>query len=252
LHSCQDGDDLLLVGCCGWTEAQARYVRDFRTIELQTTFYQPPSNRVAERWRAEASAEFRFCMKAWQLITHTPESPTYRRLKSGVSPTERNLFGSFRPTEQVWLAWQRTKEVAEILRADVVVFQCPRSFLPNRENVRNLNTFFRQIAPCQHALAWEPRGDDWSPPLVRELCAANNLIHCVDPFQSDAVYGSSLYWRLHGRSGYRYQYTDEDLKTLNDKLAAQARTISPNYVMFNNVYSKQDAIRFCETRQVAG
>ena len=121
----------LFVGCCGWTEAQARYVRDFTTIELQTTFYEPPSITLARRWRAQAPPEFRFCMKAWQLITHTPASPTYRRLKSAVSPTERDLYGSFRPTEQVWLAWQRTKEVADVLRAEVIVFQCPRSFLPS-------------------------------------------------------------------------------------------------------------------------
>jgi uncharacterized protein YecE (DUF72 family) len=74
-----------LIGCCGWTEAQARYVIDFPTIELQTTFYEPPAAAVAKRWKSLAPAGFDFCMKAWQLITHTPSSPTYRRLKSSVS-----------------------------------------------------------------------------------------------------------------------------------------------------------------------
>ncbi len=239
----------LLVGCCGWTEAQARYVRDFTTIELQTTFYEPPSALVARRWRATAPPAFRFCMKAWQLITHTPASPTYRRLKSAVSATQRDLYGSFRPTEQVWLAWRRTKEVAQILQAAVIVFQCPQSFLPNRENVRNLTTFFQQIELREYMLAWEPRGEEWSPPLVRDLCAENNLVHCVDPFQSDPVYGSSLYWRLHGRSSYRYRYTDEDLTILDAKLRARPDLPGPNYVLFNNIYSKEDAIRFFANRQ---
>jgi hypothetical protein len=79
------------VGCCGWTEAQARYVTDFPTVELQTTFYQPPAIGVAKRRKTKAPADFRFCMKAWQLITHTPSSPTYRRLKSGVSSKEQSL-----------------------------------------------------------------------------------------------------------------------------------------------------------------
>jgi uncharacterized protein YecE (DUF72 family) len=242
----------LFVGCCGWTEAHARYVRDFTTIELQTTFYQPPSIIVARRWRAEAPPEFRFCMKAWQLITHTPASPTYRRLKSAVSPTERDLYGSFRSTEQVWLAWQRTKEIAEILRAEVIVFQCPKSFLPTAENIHNLTKFFEQIDRGHHSFAWEPRGDDWSASLVRDLCAENKLVHCVDPFQSDPVYGDSLYWRLHGKSGYRYRYTDEDLTVLDAKLVAHAQVPGPNYLLFNNIYSKEDAIRFCAKRQVAG
>ena len=242
----------LFVGCCGWTEAQARYVRDFPTIELQTTFYEPPSITVARRWRTEAPPEFRFCMKAWQLITHTPASPTYRRLKSALSPTERDLYGSFRSTEQVWLAWRRTQEIADILRAEVIVFQCPRSFLPTRENIRNLTAFFQHIDRGCRTLAWEPRGDDWSAPLIRDLCAENNLVHCVDPFQSIPVYGNSLYWRLHGISGYRYRYTDEDLSALEAKLKAHGQMPGPNYVLFNNIYSKDDAMRFSAKLQLPG
>jgi uncharacterized protein YecE (DUF72 family) len=234
----------LFVGCCGWSEAQVRYVRDFSTIELQTTFYEPPSDTVARRWRTEAPPEFRFCMKAWQLITHTPASPTYRRLKSALSATERDLYGSFRATEQVWLAWQRTKEIAEILRAEVILFQCPRSFLPTRENIGHLSTFFQEIDRGRCTLAWEPRGDDWSAPLIRDLCAENKLVHCVDPFQSLPVYGDSLYWRLHGKSGYRYRYTDEDLTVLQAKLQLHVRLPGPNYILFNNIYSKDDAMRF--------
>ena len=83
-----------LVGCCGWTEAQARYVVDFPVIEIQTTFYYPPAISVARRWRATAPAQFIFCMKAWQLITHTPASPTYRRLRSPIAESEADMVGA--------------------------------------------------------------------------------------------------------------------------------------------------------------
>jgi uncharacterized protein YecE (DUF72 family) len=232
------------VGCCGWTEAQARYVADFPAIELQSTFYQPPANRVAQRWRALAPQDFRYCMKAWQLITHPPSSPTYRRLKGGISDQERDCYGSFRDTEQVRLAWQRTREIANVIDAQVIVFQCPKSFLPTRENVRNLTTFFREIERDGRTCAWEPRGIEWRRELVRELCAENNLIHCVDPFHADPAYGDALYWRLHGKTGYRYRYTNEDLQELAAKLRFYAHVARPNYVMFNNVYSRQDALAF--------
>ncbi len=234
------------VGCCGWSEAQARYVADFPTIELQTTFYQPPAPAVAKRWKALAPPGFRFCLKAWQLITHTPSSPTYRRLKAAISATEQDLYGSFRPTEQVLLAWERTREIADILQAEVIVFQCPKSFLPTGENTRNLTAFFRQIEREDRVLAWEPRGPDWKPALVARICDENGLVHCVDPFEASPVFGESLYWRLHGRTGYGYKYTDEDLAELEAMLHAQAHLPGPHYVMFNNIYSRQDAQRFEE------
>ncbi|MCU1324894.1 MAG: hypothetical protein JWN34_264 [Bryobacterales bacterium] len=232
-----------IVGCCGWTEAQAKYIATFGAIELQTTFYQPPADVVARRWKTIAPVDFRFCMKAWQLITHTPSSPTYRRLKSRVSESERELYGSFRPTEQVALAWERTREIAGIIDARVVVFQCPASFLPTRENIRNLSTFFQSIDRDERVLAWEPRGSDWNDELIRDLCAENDLVHCVDPFDRDSVAGKVLYWRLHGRGGYRYRYTDQDLADIAGRLKGHPDQ-SPRYVMFNNMSSREDALRF--------
>jgi uncharacterized protein YecE (DUF72 family) len=67
---------------------------------------------------------------------------------------------------------------------------------------------------------------------------------CVDPFTSCAVFGDGLHWRLHGGSRYRYRYTAEDLAELKAKLQAQAHLPGPNYIMFNNIYSKDDALRF--------
>lgn len=122
------------VGCCGWSEAQARYVVDFPAIELRTTFYQPPPIGVVKRWKSLAPPDFRFCLKAWQLITHTPSSPTYRRLKSEISVTERDLYGSFRPTEQVWRAWERTREVAEVLQGRTLL--CFNARSPSCQHVR--------------------------------------------------------------------------------------------------------------------
>jgi uncharacterized protein YecE (DUF72 family) len=232
-----------ITGCCGWTTAQAEYLATFAAIEIQTTFYQPPADTVARRWKAIAPAGFQFCMKAWQLITHTPSSPTYRRLKSGVSDSEKDLYGSFRPTEQVALAWERTRETAGILDARVVVFQCPASFLPTQENVRNLTAFFQGIERDGRVFAWEPRGGEWSDRTIRDVCARNNLVHCVDPFDRDSVYGESLYWRLHGRGGYRYRYTDRDLAEIAERLRRHADR-GPRYVMFNNISSREDALRF--------
>lgn len=173
------------VGCCGWTEAQSRYVTHFPVVEIQTTFYQPPGDAIVKRWKSLSPPGFHFCMKAWQLITHTPSSPTYRRLKQPINSEEHEMYGNFRQTDQVWLAWERTREVARLMDARVIVFQCPKSFLPTPENIRNLSIFFRAIDRDGRRIGWEPRGEEWRPELVRGLCSECNLIHIVDPFEAE-------------------------------------------------------------------
>jgi len=41
----------IFVRCCGWTEAQARYVTNFSTSNYKPPFYQPPALAVANAGR---------------------------------------------------------------------------------------------------------------------------------------------------------------------------------------------------------
>jgi uncharacterized protein YecE (DUF72 family) len=229
------------IGCCGWAAAHARYFRQFRTIELQSTFYQPPAVDLAEKWKRDAPEGFRFCLKAWQLITHRASSPTYRRLKTPLPENSRSAVGGFQPTEEVWHAWEATLAIARALDAAVVLFQCPASFRPTGTDVRNLESFFRGAAACRRRIAWEPRGD-WPKDLVRDLCSRLGLIHCVDPFADEPVTAGVRYFRLHGRGGYNYRYSDAELRELRAKVIADSG--DDTYVMFNNVWMKDDAARF--------
>lgn len=234
----------LWVGCCGWVVAHARYLKQFRAIELQSTFYQPPALDLAEKWRREAPHDFRFCLKAWQLITHPASSPTYRKLKTPLAERSARAVGAFQPTEEVWRAWELTLGIARALRAAVILFQCPASFRPTAEHVRNLEAYFHKVGRCPPLLAWEPRGD-WPEDLVRDLCTRLDLIHCVDPFASKPVgclLGGVRYFRLHGRGGYRYQYNDLELHELRARVMTDGS--HEVYVMFNNVWMKDDAARF--------
>lgn len=229
------------VGCCGWAGAQAQYFAQFPVIEIQSTFYDPPAAKLAERWRTIAPPDFTFCLKAWQLITHSASSPTYRRLRKPVTVERRAFCGSFQDTDEVWQAWIRTLEIATAARAKVVLFQCPPSFKATRENVTNTGRFFRKIGPQGFRCAWEPRGE-WPAALIRNLCAEYNLIHCVDPLMSRCVDEDILYWRLHGGKDYRHRYTDEDLEYLAD--LTFEKPFQKAYILFNNVSMKDDAARF--------
>ncbi len=233
-----------LIGCCGWSEGRGKYFGDFEAVELQSTFYEPPRAALAAKWRSQAPDTFQFCLKAWQLITHTPSSPTYRKLKSKLGAAEHDLVGGFRPTEQVNLAWERTAQIAEAVKARVILFQCPASFRPEARNIRNLQRFFSEIDRQGFKLAWEPRGE-WPVDLVAKVCEELNLLRCIDPFETDAVEAPAPYWRLHGKSGYSYRYSDDDLEELWRTLQkCISMTGGAGYVFFNNIWMRKDALRF--------
>ena len=204
------------VGCCGFPRAHNKYFRAFRVIEVQQTFYQPPVLKTAERWRSEAPSDFEFTLKAWQLITHESKSPTYRRLRLPWSEKKLSQCGSFKPSEEVQWAWEKTQEMAQTLGAQLLVFQTPASFQPSSENKKNLRQFFKGINRGEFLFVWEPRGF-WKGEDVGELCEDLNLIHGVDPFKNEPRFGTIRYFRIHGITGYRYRFNKKDLGTLRKK-----------------------------------
>jgi uncharacterized protein YecE (DUF72 family) len=228
------------VGCCGFVVSQKKYFQRFNLIEIQKTFYQLPHLTTAEKWRASAPEGFEFTLKAWQLITHDPTSPTYRRLGKRVEPERFARYGRFRATTEVFEAWRQTAIFARTLGASLVVFQCPASFRPTDQNVASMKAFFSHIDREGFRFAWEPRGA-WPGDLIRRLCEAHQLVHCVDPFKNKPQFGEFQYFRLHGITGFAYRYTDTDLERLKEW--AQEK---PTYVFFNNNWMKDDASRFLE------
>ena len=233
------------VGLCGFTMAMEEYPRHFPVVEVQQTFYEPPSEPVMRRWLAAMPPGFEFTLKAWQLITHESKSPTYRRLKRPLDEEERASCGGFRDSAIVRAALERTLDCAKLLRASTLLFQCPASFGPTPENVERLRQFVTHVArprcPAGLRLAWEPRGDAWTrhADLATELCQSLGLVYVVDPFV-DVIRstGGPVYLRLHGVSGARHVYTDEELGRL-------ARMLPPDaYVLFNNIPRVKDARRF--------
>lgn len=236
------------IGTSGFGVGRAKYVQLFSCVEVQHTFYQPPKISTLEGWREQCPKDFEFVLKAWQLITHDAKSPTYRRLKKKLSEAEKQEAGYFRPTPIVEEAWQVTLACAEALNARTILFQCPASFRPTKENVSNLEKFCSSINREtrngeQFNLCWEPRGD-WDSALVKSLCESLDLWHAVDPFVGRSVTRSRLYFRLHGRNGWRYKYEEGELRELADMLPKRLGNTGRPYVFFNNVRMIEDALTF--------
>ena len=241
---------MLRVGLCGFTISMEDYPLYFPVVEVQQTFYQPPRDETMRRWIGATPARFEFTLKAWQLVTHPASSPTYRRTKRVLNPSERAGCGFFQDSPVVAQGYRRSLECARVLGATALLFQCPSSFSPDEISIARLRSFFRRIErPAGLRLLWEPRGARWvaARETARALCRELEIVHVIDPFVTPPPFspGEPVYWRLHGIGGARHSYTDPELRRLHEMVAsAQAAEGGPAYVMFNNLPRAADAKRF--------
>ena len=241
---------LVKVGCCGFPYSFRKYVQNFRLVEVQKTFYKPPRPETLAKWRNAAPENFEFTVKAWQIVTHPPGSPTWRKAGLSVEKGKEKRYGLLRPTEENFEAWRVVEEAARILRAKIIVVQTPPSFGYTEENYRNAYEFFSQVVGRGYVIAWEPRGT-WleNPDKVRRLAEDLGIVHVTDLLKREpVVVGEVVYTRLHGLGGeinYRYKYTDKDLEMLAGTVS-RLEEASEVYVLFNNVYMGEDAARFAE------
>jgi uncharacterized protein YecE (DUF72 family) len=232
----------VMVGLCGFAEPQGKVFGDFDSMEIQSTFYQPPRRSTAARWKERAGDAFVFSMKAWQLVTHAATSPTYRRLREPLSNSAKAMAGGLRWNPVTRMAWQRTLDIADALGAKAIVLQTPKSFVPSRQNVERTWRFFEQIERRNRLIVFEPRGEAWSDEILTPLLHELDIVHGVDPFLRPSVGKGIRYWRLHGLPAYNYhyRYTDDELALLRRWAHAQ----SPAWILFNNVPMADDARRF--------
>lgn len=233
------------IGCCGFQKSRKVYFEKFKLVELQETFYDLPSIERMLSLRKEAPSDFEFTVKCFQGVTHPASSPTWKRSKIKPSPNH----GFLRPNKEVFDAWERTLELCEALEAKICLIQLPASFSDDEENTKNARRFFSEIDRNGLKIAIELRG--WKEENILKLCESFDLIHCVDLFASKPLFLSSskiVYTRLHGsppgKKMYSYKYSDDDLKLLKKKL--DEIEANEKYVLFNNIFMFEDALRFAQ------
>jgi len=137
-------------------------------------------------------------------------------------------------------AWDKTKRIAEALRANVCIMQTPPSFGCTEKNKRSIRELMNKINRDRIQIGWEPRGS-WqdNESVVRQLCEELDIIHIVDLMRRDPVADHAIaYTRLHGLNknehDYDYDYSDRELKVLAGKLEELAESHDTVYCMFNN------------------
>jgi uncharacterized protein YecE (DUF72 family) len=104
-----------------------------------------------------------------------------------------------------------------------------------------MRRFFDHSRPDGVRYAWEPRGK-WPEPLIQEVCSELELIHVVDPFKAEPVTAAPYYFRVLGKRGRGFSFTDEQL----GELATVSLLEEEAFVFFNHLEMLADAARFEE------
>ncbi len=274
------------VGSCSWTDptlissgrfypphvtgAEARlrhYAEQFDLVEVDSTYYAPPSVRNSRLWVERTPADFMFDVKAFAWLTYHAASPDRlpRRLRDRLPDTLRGrrvVYGQDVGARELEIVWRIHREALEPLaaagRLGAVLFQFPPWFTCSRANREYLRTLPRHLPDLP--LAVEFRSSDWMDAgaaadtltLLRETgltyVAVDEPQGFADSVPPVAAATAPLAMvRLHGRNRgtwrartgaasdrFKYLYSDAELEEWVPRvqeLAAHARTV---HVLFNN------------------
>ncbi|ADV65516.1 DUF72 domain-containing protein [Desulfurococcus mucosus] len=241
---------MIRVGCCGFPVSRKRYVEELSVVELQNTFYDLPSREWCRSLRGSLPSGFEITVKAWQVVTHPSTSPTWRKMKSKLKGDPAN-YGFLKHTRENVEAFMEVVDRARILGARIIVLQTPPSMPCTPLSLESAEGFLKEVLGNIGEgimIGWEPRGECSERKEVVELLGKYGLIHVVDPFKRKpaSTPNGVAYLRLHGRgageTNYRYKYSDSDLEELYAIIEGIGS--SETYVLFNNVYMFDDAVRF--------
>lgn len=204
------------------------YQHNFRTIEINNTFYQLPEEQTFRNWYDAVEEGFVFAVKANRYITHL-----------------KNLL---QPEEPVSKLIKRARLLGDKLGP--ILFQLPPYWQINASRL----TGFVEALPPDLRFVFEFRHPSWYTEEVLRILRDNNLALCVHDHQDapapHEITADYLYLRFHGPSGeYWGEYTEEEMKKWAARLRAWNEEAQDVFIYFNN---DADAAAIRNAGQLAG
>lgn len=227
-------------------DALEYYSQFFDTVEINSSFYGPPTLSMANAWVGKTPAGFEFAVKLWQKFTHPS--------KIGQGGSE----GRWEAITQDDIALVRTgiQPLAESGKLGALLLQYPAGFYCSPENIEKLASTLRafseypKVVELRHR-SWSDSGEK-TKALLEEYGASLALID--EPKfessirQSFEPVGHLLYFRAHGRNAakwwqhgeswerYDYCYSWDEIKGFAQKLktATAGPGVQKALVFFNN------------------
>lgn len=278
----------ILVGSCSWTDpsliscgrfyppgardAETRlryYAQQFPIVEVDSTYYAPPSERNSVLWAARTPDGFVFDVKVHALLTGHPARvdllPIW--LRDGLRASaahKKNVYRHDVDRETMDRLWQLHRTALAPLatagKLGAVLFQFPPWFTRSRRHAAYLREIPERLPGWSAAV--EFRGGGWMAAdaaahtlrLLNEVGLAYVSVDEPQGFTSStppfAVATASLaVVRLHGRNRetwsakgttaserFKYCYSDAELQEWVPRVHELARGTEAVHVLFNNNY----------------
>lgn len=278
----------ILVGSCSWTDptliasgrfyppgvtsAEARlryYAGQFPIVEVDSTYYAPPSERNSELWAARTPEGFVFNVKAYALLTGHPARverlPAWlREALPAVALAKQNAYRKDVGEDAVEKLWDLHRRalapLADAGKLGAVLFQFPPWFVSSKANAAYVRELPQRLPGW--TLAVEFRGGGWMDQqaaagtlrLLEEAGLAYVSVDEPQGFRSStpatvAATAPLAIVRLHGRNAstwdaktnvasdrFKYLYSDDALLEWVPQVRKLARQTQTVHVLFNNNY----------------
>jgi len=222
-----------------------RYLAEyFQTVEINSTFYRPPTAQVARSWvkRVADHASFRFTAKLWKRFTHE-RTETWTK-------------------DEVAQAREGLDVLHDSGKLGAVLLQFPWSFRNDEANREWLQDLTRTFAA--YPLVVEVRHESWNHPAFYAELGERGLgfVNVDQPLFHDSIKPSARatstigYVRVHGRNykdwfrkdagrdaRYDYLYSAKELEHWADRTRDLAGEpgVSEVYVVNNNHFEGKAA-----------
>jgi len=238
---------------CEWF---SHYKKDFKFLEINSTFYGTPTENTWNKWYNQADGDFKYSVKVNKYITHATK----------LHNIEKNW-------EHFWKGCKLLKD-----KLGCLLFQFHYNFKNNDKpskldsltNFQRLENLSKILTNCNIRYIFEFRDPSWFVPSVTELFRTNNWSFCFShvvnptgwcgslsngfnpPLSSNFFTSDTLYLRFHGSLGqYIGSYSSYNTNCLSSpninspkedffsslSTFLSSYTFPNNYFVFNNTDS---------------
>ncbi|NHI94522.1 MAG: DUF72 domain-containing protein [Candidatus Lokiarchaeota archaeon] len=228
-------------GCSGWSyddwklhfyngdidskDMLSFYSSIFKTVEINTTFYNIPRIEYVRNWVSKTPNDFIFAVKFPQSITHD------KLYKDDVFKQDLTPF----------------LDVLTALKPKLgpILIQLRPKF---DKDLSKLENFFT-LLPTRYKYSIEFRHKSWITDTTFQLLEKYNMAYCIvdEPYKTDErktlippvlkITSDFTYIRWHGlnpKHWYDYLYSEEQLKEWKEKIQSISDSVKTVYGYFNN------------------